>query len=177
MFDEIKQSTAVRVPVRLLETTSSNGKTGVTSPVVSLNKQGAPGGSPVVVNKSITSGANWFEVDAVNMPGVYMLDLTTTDANTLGNLIISVKDAASDYFLGTYAVVDTTTSELNASITQLDADIALVRKIATNRTKIDVNAQQFLVYDDDGATVIKRFNLFDSTHNASTSNIYERSPA
>jgi hypothetical protein len=176
MYTEIKQGTTFRIPVRLLELTTSNGKTGVTSPVVSLNKQGTVGVAPSVTNKSITNGSNWYEVDAVNMPGVYVLDLTVTDTNTVGNLVISVKDVASDCFVGTYAVVDTTVSELNATNVALEATIDTVRKMATNRTKIDTNQNKFIVFDDDGVAIFKTFNLYDATHNASSNNIYERTP-
>lgn len=53
-------------------------------------------------------------------------------------------------------------------------DGAKVRKITTNRWKIDGN--QLIIYDEDGTTVLMRFDLKDKEGIPSETNVYERVP-
>jgi len=52
--------------------------------------------------------------------------------------------------------------------------VELVKKIETNKWKIINN--QLIIYDDDGVTPIRTFNLKDASGNPSEQNVYERQP-
>ena len=52
--------------------------------------------------------------------------------------------------------------------------IDLVMKYSKNATKIDPIAKQFIIYDDDGITPIRVFNLKDRDGNLSISETFER---
>jgi hypothetical protein len=54
----------------------------------------------------------------------------------------------------------------------IDSDTELARKLATNSSKIINN--QLIIYDDNGSTIIARFNLKDDTGQATSNKIYER---
>lgn len=54
--------------------------------------------------------------------------------------------------------------------------VTLIRKSQTNRTKVDVAAATFTVYDDDGTTPVCVFNLKDETGAANAIRIFERLP-
>lgn len=69
---------------------------------------------------------------------------------------------------------DVTTIDLN--ITNMSTVINDLYKYGKNRTKIDKNAFTLTIYDDDGTTPIKIFNLKDSNGVASVDAIYERIP-
>lgn len=81
----IKQSTQTRLPVRLLTPAGANA-TGIL-PAAVLN-----GSAQIVTsdgNKStiaLINNTNWFEVDSVQSPGLYHLQVSATDTNTIGNL-------------------------------------------------------------------------------------------
>lgn len=69
--------------------------------------------------------------------------------------------------------LDRLLSELEAH-RAVEPDITLMRKIQTNRWKIENN--QLVIYDDDGVTPLKVFNLKDKYGNPSEVNVYEREP-
>lgn len=53
-------------------------------------------------------------------------------------------------------------------------DLETVLKHTTGRWKIYAN--QMIIYDDDGTTVLARFNLFDADGNPAVTNVRERVP-
>jgi len=59
----------------------------------------------------------------------------------------------------------------------IDDNVALIKKIEGNRWRIDTSAKTLTIYDDDGVTPIKVFNLKDETGTASTDRVYERTVA
>jgi len=65
---------------------------------------------------------------------------------------------------------------VSADIAGLDTDIIKLRKVATNRWKQDVALKQFIVYDDDGLSILFRFNTFDDTGVPAGTRIFERRP-
>lgn len=74
-------------------------------------------------------------------------------------------------------------NQTNANTTQLVLDVAVINdlvdlllKYETNRTKIDPAAKTLTVYDDDCTTVLRVFNLLDSTGSASVEEVCERVP-
>lgn len=83
--------------------------------------------------------------------GYYAASLTPTST---GRWYVTAKDTL-DTIRGYYIDVDTAAVDLTALI----ADVALVRKTATNRLKLDFALQQLVLYDDDGVTAIKRWPL------------------
>ena len=69
----------------------------------------------------------------------------------------------------------------NAAQTLIDVTTALsivnlLLKYEANRTKIDKTAKTLTVYDNDGTTVLKVFDLKDSTGAASVTEVCERVP-
>jgi len=59
------------------------------------------------------------------------------------------------------------------TVTQIE-DISIMKKLQMNRWKIYNN--QLIIYDDDGVTVLHRFNLKDAVGNPAEQNVYERVP-
>jgi len=94
---ELKQSVAFRAPVRLVLTSNGIGKTGLTIGdviIVAIQKQDG-----VSVVKFLGPG-DWFEIDPVNMPGVYDVLLSASDTDTLGYLKYSVASTLCDSYFG-----------------------------------------------------------------------------
>lgn len=54
--------------------------------------------------------------------------------------------------------------------------INLIVKYDTNRTKIDTTNKQLIVYDDDCTTILRIFQLLDSSGTPSTDSVVERVP-
>lgn len=70
-----------------------------------------------------------------------------------------------------------------ADVTQLRLDtvqmlslIQILIKYQTNRTRIDKDDRTLTIYDDDGTTVIRVFDLIDSTGSPSVTEVWERVP-
>ncbi len=55
--------------------------------------------------------------------------------------------------------------------------VDLVRKYNTNRTLIDVKNRKLIIYDDDCTTILRVFDLFDSTGTPSVVEVCERRPS
>lgn len=93
---EIAQSAAIRVPVCLADSATGDGLAGVAydDVTVYLQKQAAGAGA-----KSVTVD-DWFEIDAVNMPGEYDLLLSAADTNTLGFLKYTVAASGAKNYNG-----------------------------------------------------------------------------
>lgn len=74
---------------------------------------------------------------------------------------------------------DAHTVDLNTIKTQLTivSDlVATLMKYQKNRTKVDQNSKRLYIYDDDGVTVLKSFNLHDFNGLSSVTQIAERIP-
>jgi hypothetical protein len=74
-------------------------------------------------------------------------------------------------------------NETHSDVQQLRIDmitatslIGTLLKYETNRTKIDKNAMTLTIYDDDGITALKVFNLKDNLGNPSITEVCERVP-
>jgi len=93
---ELKQSVAFRAPVRLVFSADGRGKTGLSNSdvTVSIQKQA---GTSVVKTLSVS---DWFEVDAVWMPGVYDVLLSASDTDTLGYIKYTVNSFWCDPYFG-----------------------------------------------------------------------------
>jgi len=93
---ELKQSVAFRAPVRLVFSADGRGKTGLSNSdvTVSIQKQA---GTSVVKTLSVS---DWFEVDAVWMPGVYDVLLSASDTGTLGYIKYTVNSFWCDPYFG-----------------------------------------------------------------------------
>lgn len=99
---EVKQSTQFDALVKMTLAATGAGKTGLvyTDVTVYLQKQG---GSSAV--KTLSSGAEWVEVDATNMPGVYRLRFSAANNDTLGFNAFSVAANLCTTFIGVIEIV------------------------------------------------------------------------
>lgn len=52
-------------------------------------------------------------------------------------------------------------------------DIEIIRKALMNRMKVDEDTNQLIIYEDDGATELQRFNLFDLNGVPTSTTIFE----
>ena len=133
-------------------------------------------------------------------PASGVTSLTGAVRNTTSVLTIASRTGADRWFDGTIALVRIYNRALSADeiralyqnyryglacykligqvINPLISDtyerVELIRKIQTNRWKIENN--QLVIYDDDGVTPLKVFNLKDKYGNPSEVNVYEREP-
>jgi hypothetical protein len=77
------------------------------------------------------------------------------------------------------AMTETTANSVATMKTQLNTATQLIQtlmKYEKNRTKIDQQAKTMTVYDDDGVTVLKVFDLKDFAGNPSITEVAERVP-
>lgn len=81
---------------------------------------------------------------------------------------------------GTFGqMINTVSEDVVAMQDQLSTATELIQtllKYETNRTKIDRTAKTMTVYDDDGVTPLRVFNLRDFTGTASITEVAERAP-
>lgn len=188
---EVKQSTAFKVPVRLRYQVDGSGATGLayTAVTVYIQKQG---GSSTA--KTLT-GTDWVEIDPTNFPGVYDLNLSSTDTNTLGYLKFSVvaPTIAANTFFGLVEIVANLESDtfsrlgapvgasIAADIAAIQTDTTRLRKYQEGRWKIWTTSggsgeapNQLVLYDTDNTTVLIKFNLFDISGTATSTSPFER---
>jgi hypothetical protein len=66
--------------------------------------------------------------------------------------------------------------QLRIDVTTATSLVGTLLKYETNRTKIDKNAMTLTIYDDDGITALKVFDLKDSLGNPSITEVCERVP-
>ncbi len=95
---EIDEATAARrrIPIWLVDATDGlTAETGVT-------------GTPRIAKNGVSSAAasaSIVQVDATNMPGLYYLELTAGEVDTLGHILISFKTAATAQWHGSVQIV------------------------------------------------------------------------
>lgn len=63
------------------------------------------------------------------------------------------------------------------TLNSLVSDVSLLRKIETNRWKLDKNTLQMIMYDDDQVTPLLKFNLFDRNGAPNVEEVFERTQA
>jgi hypothetical protein len=102
---EIKLSSTLRVPVRLLDLTGTS-VTGVTSASISATIINSSG----FYTKSLGPG-DWFEIDSTYAPGLYDLTLSSSDTNNIGFLRYYVSQSVSNY-AGLLEVVPYTATDI-----------------------------------------------------------------
>jgi len=100
-------------------------------------------------------------------------DVSTADIDTA----LATYDAPTKAELDTaqaaiIAQVDANEAKIDTAITQA----TLARKHLTNRDKIDTTANTLTRYDDDGTTALVVFDLKDGDGDASSTQIYEKTP-
>lgn len=166
----IRRSTAVRVPLVLL---SSSG-----TPVTGMTAANINGGVGRVVkaNGTVTSlalsGSNFFEIDSVNCAGLYHVLLGTGNTDVLGPLQVIINPNALEFITSRIAVgVEDFGVIYNATVA--------LQKLGLNKLKIATTgpeANRLCIYDDDGVTILYRFDLKDSAGLATTVNPFERDP-
>jgi hypothetical protein len=61
-------------------------------------------------------------------------------------------------------------------VTDMNTDVTAIRKIETNRWKLDGTAYTFTVYDDDGSTPLYVWDLTDAGGSPSVNAVFERVP-
>lgn len=175
---EIKQSTTFRTPVMLVHVETGDPVTGVafTDPTVYIQKQD---GTSVV---KILTNLNWFEIDPVNMPGVYDILLTTNDTDTIGYLKYTVANVLSDTYFGLAEIVTNLESDTFVAVGRV---LGLVYENATlevlttdgngnmltgTRRSYDSKANALL---DDGVTGLIASYSVTSTYLAGTLNTFK----
>ena len=168
----IRQSTAVRIPVRCLNNTGI----GVTGLLPIDFSDGTTQGNVTVVKSDGTLAAialinltNFFEIDALAAPGLYHVLVPLTATNLVGTMQLSVLPDAGA-FLGTVAT---------AQVESIAVDNELIRKITTNKWQIFTSgpdANRLVVFEDDDITPLVKFDLKDAAGSATTTNPFTRIP-
>jgi len=156
-------STSTKIPF-FLQTSAGVGVTGITS----ANIQGgsayftkADGTTASVV----LSGANLFEIDSVNQPGIYQFLIPGSVLNVIGKLSIAFYPAIGATFIAKVII-----EEVGVSI----SDLALMRKILTNNEVIDQPNGLLRLYDDNGIDVVAEWYLQDDSSSKSIYNIRKK---
>ena len=167
-------ATKAIITVRLVDFHTKNPLTDSRYPLVHIQKYGFSNNIQILAS----AGINWFEIDPVNMPGIYDLHITEMDTNTLGTLIVSVIDPTlslgdsgigSDTFTDTHNIVPST-------INTIGYDTNLIRQMNTNKYVIDPNTFTYNVYDDAGVNIIKSFLMLDQNAQPNVTAPFSRIP-
>lgn len=168
----IRKDTQIRMPVRLVGTDGL----GVTGILPTNITDGTTVGNATITKSDgtlasivLTNGVNWFEISASKSPGLYHVTVPSSAPSVLGPLELTVLATASQFL----PAVSVATVETVAT----SADIA--SKISKNKWQIftsGLNANRLVIYDDDGTTILYKFDLKDSAGVATTTTPYSRTP-
>ena len=111
-----------------------------------------------------------------------LVSTVETDVVTVGGNVLSVAETAQAVWnanLSVYTSPGTAgniVNEIELTSSEILNIAGIVLKYQANRTKIDKVAKTLTVYDDNGTTPIKVFDLKDSTGTPSITEITERTP-
>ena len=111
-----------------------------------------------------------------------VVSITYTPTETIDNNPYTVKITKNGYTpLEVEITIDRTMKNLvwqldalKYTVDQIYEKVELIRKIQTNRWKIENN--QLIIYDDDGVTPLIKFDLKDKLGNPAEVNVFERVP-
>ncbi len=162
----LKKGVQIKVPVMLISSSTKEGLSGIQYSDAGLSVHVHKQGAVSTYQKSLTA-SNWVEIDNVNFPGVYDLELSQTDTDTSGWLKVSVKQTGSFFYTGVYPVSDQIVTD-NYNI------LNFLSKALYNKSEV-VN-DSFILYDDNGTTKILEQDLYDDQNQSTSSNIYKRVP-
>lgn len=108
------------------------------------------------------------------------------DAMTLGPTLPVSSDSIDEKLndsLAAHSANAVVTTDIQNRITNLQLSLSstttlveTLLKYESNRTRVDRTAKTLTVYDDDGVTPLRVFNLLDETGSPSTDDILERMP-
>lgn len=166
----LRLSTAVRIPVRLL-TSTGTPVTGIVP--ADITNGSTPGHCSVVkadgsiTDITLTLGTNFFEISTTAAPGLYHVLLPTGATAVAGTLQLIIQPSATAF------VTSVSTAQVDAVL----ADAEKTRKATYNNYQVvnsGLDANRAIIYEDDGTTVFKKYNLFDAAGNPSTQNPHKR---
>lgn len=170
----LRKSTAVRIPIRLLDSTGL--------PVTGIGDADFASIAVIKSDSSVTAftpddGVNWFEVDSTAAPGLYHLLLSSAHTNTNGPLQVALISSASQFNDTVAAAV---VEDISSNIATLTSLVTILKKAAVNKMVIYTsgpNANKQIVFDDDGVTELFSFDLFDDSGVPTATNPFRRDPA
>jgi len=161
-----RKDKAVRIPVILLNA-SNLPVTAMTATnlddTTGVGKIGVIKSDGTYVSLTLVNGTTWHEIDSIKAPGLYHVTVPLTDTNLIGSLMLIIRAASSEF----------KTSYGSVSVEEFH----LASQVAKNNWQIHTTgaeANRLVVYDDDGTTVLIRFDLKDGTGAPSTSTVFER---
>lgn len=91
--------------------------------------------------------------------------------STIDDLVVSTASISS--------IIDTVNLNTSSALVDIQTLLQitdLCRKYASNRSRIDHVSRTLTIYEDDGVTPIRIFQLFDRNTNASVTEVFERVP-
>lgn len=91
--------------------------------------------------------------------------------NTIGDFQVNIQLRTSSLTqaLETSGTSLWTIGQINALLN----DVQLLKRVLTNRTRLDTNTNELVTYQEDGVTELYRQNTFDSAGNPSSTDIFE----
>ncbi len=121
-------------------------------------------------NIADVSNVNQVSIRSANSAG---LQTVTSGSGVTEQDKLDIADQVWNEAIADHAIAGSTAKILDT----IDDNVAFVKKAEGNRWRIDTSAKTLTIYDDDGVTPIKVFNLKDETGTASTDRVFERVPA
>lgn len=119
--------------------------------------------------------------------GCYRLTIPAAQVNVLGSLELGVFCNGCQTYIGQYKVIAEENGEIydqvvivEGKVDTLQADVSEMLQIEEGRWKIHTtgpDANRLVFYEADGTTVLKKFDLKDSSGNPTTTSVFERVPA
>jgi len=179
---QLKQSVAVRAPVRLLDSTGApvTGKVAADVTATIYYSDGTSASPTVTGNWHETAAGAYQLTIAPTVLGPVQLVIVVSGANDFVGVYDVVADFASDAVTAanaaTTAASAASTSATGAVTAANAAQVSAAAALAamTGGWTLDPVLNQLTIYDTDNTTVIAVFNCFDSSGAPSVTNVYRR---
>lgn len=165
----IRKDIATRVPLRLYTSTGA-AATGIVPADFAGGLVRVVKANGTVQTIALGAGVNFFEVDATNAPGLYQVLLAAGNVDVVGPITLVWRPNAAAFIGGSS----------DHYVETMAAFVELTKKIQRNRWKIHTtgpDANRMVIYDDDGTTILLKFDLKNSAGAASTTAPFEKVPA
>src|SRR3990172_6291017 len=145
-MNSLKLNTAYRLTFYMVDVQDSiSPKTGLSAPTVVAVKV-----NTTVRSATAISAASWTEVSAVNAPGLYTLDITAAESDTLGELAIRISHPSAREQVRIWTIVKADYGNI------FDLWEAQFGKWTID---ITVSPKTLNMYKSDGTTILKQFSL------------------
>lgn len=180
---EYKQSTQIRVPIRLLSATNT-GVAGVLYSAITVSIKKADG----TVSAFVPTAGQWAEATtgAFFQTGTYDLIVPSSYTDQVGPFVVAVVAGGANPAIGAFKIIANENGDIYSAVSTVQTTTNAISSIVTLLQKVEQNhwkivttgpdANKLVIYDNDGVTPLLKFALFDGAGNSTFINPFERVP-